>query len=47
MTDDQRQYQLMKSEPGEYSTDDLERDGTTYWDGVRSYQARFQLRDLP
>ena len=45
MTDEPRQYWLMKSEPGEYSIDDLERDGKTYWDGVRNYQARNLMRD--
>ncbi len=35
----------MKSEPGSYSIDDLERDGTTHWDGVRNYQARNLMRD--
>lgn len=38
-----RNYWLMKSEPGEYSYDDLERDGWTHWDGVRNYQARNNL----
>lgn len=36
---------LFKSEPGAYSIDDLERDGTTPWDGVRNYQARNFMRD--
>jgi predicted RNA-binding protein with PUA-like domain len=36
---------LAKSEPGSYSIDDLARDGTTRWDGVRNYQARNFLRD--
>lgn len=36
---------LMKSEPGVYSIDDLERDRTTHWDGVRNYQARNLMRD--
>ena len=40
-----KQYWLMKSEPGDYSIDDLEADGTTYWDGVRNYQARNLMRD--
>lgn len=31
---------LMKSEPDVYSIDDLERDGRTYWEGVRNYKAR-------
>lgn len=38
-------YWLVKSEPNCYSIDDLQRDGTTYWDGVRNYQARNLLRD--
>ncbi|MGH8911391.1 MAG: EVE domain-containing protein, partial [Acidimicrobiia bacterium] len=36
---------LMKSEPDAYSIDDLAVDGTTYWDGVRNYQARNTMRD--
>lgn len=40
-----RQYWLMKSEPNEYSISDLESEKTTYWDGVRNYQARNFLRD--
>ena len=40
-----RQYWLMKSEPYVYSIDDLERDGTTHWDGVRNYAARNLMRD--
>ena len=40
-----RQYWLMKSEPYVYSIDDLKRDGTTYWDGVRNYSARNLMRD--
>jgi predicted RNA-binding protein with PUA-like domain len=36
---------LMKSEPGSYSIDDLERDGRTSWNGVRNYQARNFMRD--
>ncbi len=39
------QYWLMKSEPGDYSIDDLKRDGTEHWDGVRNYQARNLMRD--
>ena len=35
----------MKSEPSEYSIDDLQRDGVTHWDGVRNYQARNIMRD--
>ncbi|MHB8376437.1 MAG: EVE domain-containing protein [Dehalococcoidia bacterium] len=29
-------YFLAKTDPGTYSIDDLERDGTTEWDGVRN-----------
>ncbi len=40
-------YWLVKSEPSVFSIDDLakEKDQTTYWDGVRNYQARNFLRD--
>jgi predicted RNA-binding protein with PUA-like domain len=41
-----KRYWLMKSEPGVYSIDDLERDGTTIWEGVRNYQARNFMRDV-
>jgi predicted RNA-binding protein with PUA-like domain len=41
------QYWLFKSEPDSYSIADLARDKkqSTYWDGVRNYQARNFLRD--
>ncbi|MCC2632011.1 MAG: hypothetical protein K0S20_710 [Patescibacteria group bacterium] len=39
------QYWLMKTEPGCYSIDDLARDGSTEWNGIRNYQARNFLRD--
>ena len=35
-----KQYWLLKSEPDVFSIDDLERDGTTPWEGVRNYLAR-------
>ncbi|MDB6089480.1 MAG: thymocyte nuclear protein 1-like [Gammaproteobacteria bacterium] len=40
-------YWLMKTEPGTFGVEDLERAkrGTTSWDGVRNYQARNMLRD--
>jgi predicted RNA-binding protein with PUA-like domain len=38
-------YWLMKSEPSVYGIDDLARDGTTAWNGVRNFQARNFLRD--
>jgi predicted RNA-binding protein with PUA-like domain len=37
---------LMKSEPDVFSIDDLARDGTTSWEGVRNYQARNYLRAM-
>lgn len=39
-------YWLVKSEPGEYSFDDLLRDGSTVWSGVRNYAARNNLRAM-
>ena len=37
---------LMKSEPDVYSIDDLARDGTESWEGVRNYQARNFMREM-
>jgi predicted RNA-binding protein with PUA-like domain len=39
-------YWLMKSEPSAYSIDDLKRDGSTSWDGVRNFQARNFIRAM-
>lgn len=39
-------YWLMKSEPFKYSWDDLVRDGSTRWDGVRNYAARNHLQAM-
>jgi len=37
----------MKSEPEVYSIEDLKRDGSTEWEGVRNYQARnFMVKDM-
>jgi predicted RNA-binding protein with PUA-like domain len=38
------QYWLMKSEPEEFSFEELQRRGTEPWTGVRNYQARNFLR---
>lgn len=40
-------YWLFKSEPDEYSIDDLQNEarGFASWDGIRNYQARNHLRD--
>lgn len=40
-------YWLMKSEPDVYSIDDLSKDKTTWWGGVRNYQARnFMTKEM-
>lgn len=39
-------YWLVKSEPFKYSWNDFTRDGQTYWDGVRNYQARGNLEAM-
>lgn len=39
------QYWLMKSEPDVYGLDDLRREKTDHWDGIRNYQARNFMRD--
>ncbi len=42
-----KKYWLMKSEPDAYSIDDFKGDKTTYWDGIRNYQARnFMMKDM-
>jgi predicted RNA-binding protein with PUA-like domain len=40
-----KHYWLLKCEPEAYSIDDLERDGTASWEGVRNFTARNFLRD--
>jgi len=37
---------LVKSEPFKYSWEKFNKDGRTFWDGVRNYQARNNLRDM-
>ena len=39
-------YWLVKSEPFKYSWDQFVKDGKTFWDGVRNYAARNNLRDM-
>ena len=38
-------YWLMKNEPEDYSIEDLKRDKTEPWDGIRNYQVRNMIRD--
>jgi len=40
-----KRYWLMKCEPEAYTIDDLQRDGTATWEGVRNFQARNSMRD--
>ena len=37
---------LVKSEPGSWSWDDQVRDGTTFWNGVRNYQASNNMKAM-
>lgn len=39
-------YWLIKSEPFKYSWEQFEKDGQTFWDGVRNYAARNNLRAM-
>jgi predicted RNA-binding protein with PUA-like domain len=41
-----KQYWLMKSEPDTFSIDDLARDGSTSWEGVRNYKARNNMKAM-
>ena len=41
-----KRHWLMKSEPGDFSIDDLRRVGTEPWTGVRNYQARNFMRQM-
>ena len=39
-------YWLVKTEPDTYSWNDLVKDGSTSWDGVRNYAARLHLKGM-
>ncbi|MGZ3273990.1 MAG: EVE domain-containing protein [Caulobacteraceae bacterium] len=39
-------YWLVKSEPAKYAFADLQRDGSTVWDGVRNNQAALYLKAM-
>jgi len=39
-------YWLIKSEPFKYSWEQFVKDGKTFWDGVRNYQARNNLKAM-
>lgn len=39
-------YWLVKQEPSKYSWEQFVKDKETYWDGVRNYQARNNLKEM-
>ena len=39
-------YWLVKSEPEKYSWEKFNKDGRTFWDGVRNYAARNNMRAM-
>ena len=39
-------YWLVKQEPSKYSWEQFIQDKKTYWDGVRNYQARNNLKEM-
>lgn len=39
-------YWLVKSEPFKYSWEQFVKDGKTFWDGVRNYQARNNMKGM-
>jgi predicted RNA-binding protein with PUA-like domain len=39
-------YWLIKSEPFKYSWEQFKKDGQTFWDGVRNYAARNNLKAM-
>lgn len=39
-------YWLLKSEPGVYPLSRLQAEGKTFWDGVRNFQARNNLKEM-
>jgi predicted RNA-binding protein with PUA-like domain len=41
-----RRYFLVKSEPFKYAFSQLQAEGRTFWDGVRNFEARNNLRSM-
>lgn len=41
-----KQYWLMKSEPDVFGWDDLVKDGTGLWDGVRNHSAKLNMKAM-
>lgn len=46
MPNEDLRYWLVKTEPSKYSWANLVDDGSTYWDGVRNYEARNNIRAM-
>ena len=47
MAKDTKRYWIMKTEPTNYSIQDLKKERSVFWDGVRNYQARnFMMKDM-
>jgi predicted RNA-binding protein with PUA-like domain len=44
--DNKISFWLVKQEPSQYSWETFVKDGKTYWDGVRNYQARNNLQSM-
>lgn len=44
--DNKISFWLVKQEPSQYSWENFVKDGKTYWDGVRNYQARNNLQSM-
>jgi predicted RNA-binding protein with PUA-like domain len=43
----EKNFWLMKSEPDTYPIDQLQKDKTTWWEGVRNYQARnYMMKEM-
>ena len=42
----EKSFWIVKQEPSKYSWKQFEKDGSTYWDGVRNYQARNNLKAM-
>ena len=41
-----KSFWIIKQEPSQYNWKQLEKDRETYWDGVRNYQARNNLKNM-
>jgi len=39
-------FWIVKQEPTKYSWEQFQKDGSTFWDGVRNYQARNNLKTM-